>query len=101
MLLVTGTPQFSGHDTHDILAYANIFAARSGLDQYFNFIPEVEYSALIEGVQSSEGFSTSLTAAPRGTSGSPAGIGDKRHTPRRPSGFYKALEVLPTALPAR
>lgn len=34
LLLVTGTPQFNG--TQDILAYANVFAARSGLDQYFH-----------------------------------------------------------------
>jgi hypothetical protein len=53
ILLVTGTPQFNG--THDILAYASLFAARSGLDQYLHVIPRGECSAVIHGVKSIAG----------------------------------------------
>ncbi|KAK0701711.1 hypothetical protein B0T26DRAFT_877020 [Lasiosphaeria miniovina] len=52
MLLATVNPQFNG--THDILAYASLFAARSGLDRYFDAAPGVECSAVIKGVKSSE-----------------------------------------------
>jgi len=52
MLLATGTPQFNG--TQDILAYANIFAARSTLDRYFGVLKGAECSAIIRGVKSSE-----------------------------------------------
>jgi len=52
MPLVTGTPQFNG--THDIHAYASLFAARAGLDGYFEVDTGPECSAIINSVKSSE-----------------------------------------------